>query len=72
LRSVVVEPLSDMLARLAGEALTKLPSAQTIDAIVMASASCRRGELVYTGDIGDFAALRQAVPQFSAVRIERA
>jgi hypothetical protein len=72
LRSVIVEPVSDLVARLAGVALTKVPSAQTIDAIVMASASQRVGEVVYTSDAGDLELLRASVAQFNLVRIQTA
>jgi hypothetical protein len=72
LRSVVVEPVSDAVARLAGVALTKVPSAQTIDAIVMASASQRVNEIVYTSDAGDLELLRDGVTQFSRIRILKA
>lgn len=72
LRSVRVEPLSDLTARLAGVALTLVPGAQTIDAIVMASASQRGFEVVYTSDPDDLAALRDGVPAFAALRIELA
>jgi hypothetical protein len=72
LRSVVVEPLSEPLARLAGVALTLVSSAQTIDALVMASASRRVGEIVYSSDVRDLELLRASVPEFRRVRIERA
>jgi hypothetical protein len=72
LRSVVVDPVSDGTARLAGIALTLVPSAQTIDAIVMASASCRAGEVVYTSAPSDLERLRDNVPEFFGIRIERA
>lgn len=72
LRSVLVEPTSDYVARLAGVALTLTPGAQTIDAIVMASAAQRPSEVVYTSDPKDLELLREHVPQFSAIRIERA
>jgi predicted nucleic acid-binding protein len=72
LRSVAVEPISDFVARLAGVALTLTPRAQTIDALVMASACQRPNEIVYTSDPKDLEMLRDSVPQFSAVRIERA
>jgi len=72
LRSVAVEPISDFVARLAGVALTLAPRAQTIDAIVMASASQRSSEIVYTSDPKDLELLRDCVPQFSTIRIERA
>jgi hypothetical protein len=72
LRSVHVEPVSDLTARIAGVALTLVPGAGTIDALVMASASLRRGEVVYTSDPEDLERLRDGVRQFSGVRIERA
>jgi predicted nucleic acid-binding protein len=72
LRSVAVEPITDLVARLAGVALTLTPRAQTIDAIVMASAAQRANEIVYTSDPKDLELLRDSVPQFSAIRIERA
>jgi predicted nucleic acid-binding protein len=72
LRAVIVEPVSDFVARLAGVALTLVPRAQTIDAIVMASASQRPGEVIYTSDPKDLEALRSGVPQFAALRLERA
>lgn len=72
LRSVVIDPVSDGTARLAGVALTLVPSAQTVDALVMASASRRDGEVVYTSDPSDLTLLRDSVPQFSKIRIERA
>lgn len=71
LRSVIVEPVSDLIARLAGVALTLTPRAQTIDALVMASASLRPNEVVYTSDPRDLEMLRDSVRQFGAVRIER-
>jgi predicted nucleic acid-binding protein len=72
LRAVVVEPITDHVARLAGVALTLVPAAQTIDALVMASASQRLSEVVYTSDEGALEALRVGVPQFASVRLERA
>ena len=62
LRAVTVEPVTDLTARLAGIALTLGPRAQTIDAIVMASASQRPGEVIYTSDPKDLEALRSGVP----------
>src|SRR5688572_28978847 len=47
LRSVIVEAVTDSVARLAGRALTLLPHAQVVDALVMASASGRGRETVY-------------------------
>jgi predicted short-subunit dehydrogenase-like oxidoreductase (DUF2520 family) len=72
LRSTIVEPVTEGVARLAGVALTVVPSAQTIDAIVMASASQRSQEIVYTSDPNDLELLRDSVPEFRGIRIERA
>jgi predicted nucleic acid-binding protein len=59
--SVRVEPLTDAIARLAGEALAKVKHATTIDAFVMASAALR-GDVVYTGDVDDLERLRAFFP----------
>lgn len=50
--SVQVEPLSEPLAKVAGEALAKIRQATFVDAVVMASAA-QRGDVVYTSDQGD-------------------
>jgi predicted nucleic acid-binding protein len=50
--SVLVEPLGESLAKLAGEALAKVRRATFIDAVVMASAA-QRGDVVYTSDQRD-------------------
>jgi predicted nucleic acid-binding protein len=63
--SVRIEPLTDAIARLAGEALAKVKRAGTIDAFVMASAALR-GDVVYTGDVDDLERLRIFFP---AVRV---
>ncbi len=65
LARVVVEPLTDGLARLAGECIAAVAGATTVDAIVMASAA-RRGDAVYTSDVGDLERLRAFFP---AVRV---
>jgi hypothetical protein len=65
LRGLRVEPLDSDLARLAGEALAAVAEATTIDAIVMASAA-RRGDVVYTADVGDLTRLQAFFP---AVRV---
>ena len=59
--SVRVEPLTDAIARLAGEALARVKGATPIDAIVMASAALR-GDLVYTSDTRDLERLRSHFP----------
>ena len=69
LRAMRVEALDTHLAKLAGEALARVPSAGTIDAIVMASASMR-GDIVYTSDPDDLEILRAGA--FPDVRIEMA
>lgn len=61
LESVVVEPLTARLAKLAGECLARVPGATTVDAIVMASAA-QRGDAVYTGDVTDLERLRAFFP----------
>ncbi len=63
--AVHVEPLSDAIARLAGEALASVKRATTIDAFVMASAALR-GDVVYSGDVEDLERLRAFFP---AVRV---
>jgi predicted nucleic acid-binding protein len=59
--SVRVEPLTDAIARLAGEALAKVKRATTIDAFVMSSAALR-GDVVYTSDVEDLERLRTFFP----------
>lgn len=61
LASVLVEPLTEALARLAGECLARVGGATTVDAIVMASAALR-GDAVYTSDVGDLERLRAFFP----------
>ncbi len=58
---MVIEWLSEQLAAVAGEALGSVPSATTIDAIVMASAASR-GDVVYTSDLEDLERLRLYFP----------
>jgi len=61
LTAVDVEPLDDALAMLAGEAIAAIRGATAVDAAVMASAS-RRGDVVYTSDVGDLVKLRAFFP----------
>jgi predicted nucleic acid-binding protein len=65
LASVDVEPLSEVLAKVAGEALAVVKGATLVDAIVMASAASR-GDVVYTSDVEDLERLRR---HFPAVRV---
>jgi predicted nucleic acid-binding protein len=61
LASVVVEHTDDALVRLTGEALATVPTATSIDAIVMATAA-RRGGVVFTSDVDDLTRLQAAFP----------
>jgi hypothetical protein len=57
LESVDVEPLTEALAKLAGEALAAVKGATLVDAIVMASAASR-GDIVYSSDVEDLERLQ--------------
>jgi predicted nucleic acid-binding protein len=60
-RSVRVEPLTEGIAMLAGEALAAVTNATTIDAFVM-SVAALRGDVVYTSDVADMEKLRAFFP----------
>lgn len=62
--SASIEPLSESLAKRAGEALALVRGATFVDAVVMASAASR-GDVVYTSDRGD---LERLQAHFTAVR----
>lgn len=68
LAAIDIEPTTERIARLAGEAIAALAGATVVDAIVMASAA-QRGGIVYTSDVVDLDRLRS---HFPAVRILRA
>jgi predicted nucleic acid-binding protein len=68
LESVDVEPTTEYLARLAGEAMAALPGTTVVDAIVMASAA-QRGGLVYTSDVRDLDRLRERFPGVRLLRV---
>ncbi len=66
--SVQLEPLTEALAKLAGESLAKLRKATFVGAVVMASAA-QRGDVVYTSDQDDldrfwshFTSVRRILP----------
>ena len=61
LESVDVEPLTEGLAKRAGEALASVRGATLVDAIVMASAATR-GDVVFTSDVEDLERLRRYFP----------
>jgi predicted nucleic acid-binding protein len=65
LAGIRVEPLSEPLAKLAGEAIAAVKGATPIDSIVMASAA-QRGDVVYTSDVGD---LQKLSAYFRTVRV---
>jgi predicted nucleic acid-binding protein len=68
LSSCLLEPIDESLARRAGEALARIPRAQTIDALVMASAA-KRGDRVLTGDLDDLERLRRCFPKVRLVPV---
>jgi predicted nucleic acid-binding protein len=68
LQSVDVEPLTEPLAKLAGEALAVVRGATLVDAIVMASAA-QRDDVVYSSDLDDLQRLQRQFPGVRVVRI---
>ncbi|HXN33513.1 MAG TPA: hypothetical protein VN894_16705 [Polyangiaceae bacterium] len=69
-RSVRIEPLTEVIACLAGEALAAVRRATTIDAFVMASAALR-GDVVYSDDLEDLERLRTFFPGVRVYSIGR-
>jgi predicted nucleic acid-binding protein len=67
LDAVDVEPTTEAVARMAGEAIAALPGTTAIDAIVMASAALRGG-IVYTSDVADLERLRTRFPEVRVLR----
>ncbi len=65
LAAVRVESLSESLAKVAGEALSAVKGATSVDAIVMASAA-QRGDVVYTADVSE---LTKLASYFRTVRV---
>ena len=68
LLSVDVEPLTEALAKVAGEALAVIKGATLVDAIVMASAASR-GDIVYSSDLEDLEELRAHFPAVRVLRV---
>jgi predicted nucleic acid-binding protein len=66
--AVDIEPLTEALAKRAGEALGAVPGATLVDAIVMASAASR-GDIVYTSDVQDLERLRRRFPSVRVLRV---
>jgi hypothetical protein len=67
LERVDVEPVSERLAKIAGEAIAAFPGATAVDAIVMASAA-QRGDVVLTSEIDDLDRLRRYFPGVRLIR----
>jgi predicted nucleic acid-binding protein len=68
LETTDVEPLTEALAKIAGEALAAVRGATLVDAIVMASAASR-SDIVYTSDIEDLERLRRRFPGVRVLRV---
>ena len=68
LRGLRIEDTGASLAKLAGEALSAVPGATPIDAIVMASAA-QRGDIVYTSHPGDLDRLRAFFPAVTVLAV---
>ncbi len=58
---VRVEPLSEGVAKLAGEAIARVRGATLVDAVVMASAALR-GDSVFTSDLDELMRLATVFP----------
>lgn len=67
LERVDVEPVTERLAKIAGEAMAAVPGATAVDAIVMASAA-QRGDAVLTSDVDDLDRLRRHFPEVRLIR----
>jgi hypothetical protein len=65
---LILEPLTLPLARAVGEALSVIPEATFVDAVVMASASLRGEEIVYTSDLSDLTRLQSHFPNVKRLR----
>lgn len=61
LASFDIEPLTEVLAKRAGEALAAVRGSTLLDAIVMVSAAVR-GDVVYTSDVQDLERFRGRFP----------
>jgi predicted nucleic acid-binding protein len=67
LSTFIIEPTTERLARIAGEAMADVPFASVVDAIVMASAA-QRGDTVFTSDLEDLDRLRRCFPSVRVLR----
>ena len=66
LQAMLVEPLDERLAKIAGAA-AGLVGASAVDAIVMASAA-QRGDVVFTSDLSDLQRLQRVFPDVKLFR----
>lgn len=68
LDGVLIEPLDDRVARIAGQALAATGGSNAVDAVVMASAA-QRGDVVYTSDMDDLSALGTYFPSVRVLSV---
>lgn len=68
LDSIDIEPVDEVLARLAGDAIAAVQGATSLDAVVMASAA-RRGDVVYTSDVADLLRLQAFFPGVRVISV---
>lgn len=68
LAMLVVEPLTDARAKLAGEVIGDIEGAAVVDAVVMASAASR-GDVVFTSDPDDLERLRSFFPNVRVLSV---
>jgi predicted nucleic acid-binding protein len=68
LSAAIVEPLSEELARRAGEALATVKGASVVDVVVMSSAA-QRNDRVLTADLDDLQRLQRHFPNVRLVRV---
>lgn len=68
LGAIVIEPLDDTLAKMAGEAMAKVRKSTLADSIVMASAA-RSGGVVLTSDFEDLERLRAHFPNVRVLEV---
>jgi predicted nucleic acid-binding protein len=68
LASVDIEPLTEALAKVAGEALAAVRGATLVDAVVMASAASR-GDVVYSRDVEGLERFRRHFPNVRVIRV---
>ncbi len=68
LAAVIVVHTDAALVRSTGEALALVPSATSVDAIVMATAA-RRGGVVFTSDVDDLMQLQKAFPSVRVLAV---